>query len=72
MRILIGPMLIIIGHQNITILYSGTILVLRNVIFEDVFGPNPQSGPGSLDQLEALENYSELCIQFIVLTSILP
>jgi len=60
-------MRIIIGHLNITILYSGTILVPRNVIFEDVFGPNPQSGSGSLDQLEALENYSEF-----VLTSILP
>ena len=37
--ILIGPNSTIIGHLNITILYSGTKQVLRNVIFEDVFGP---------------------------------
>ena len=37
--ILIGPNSTIIGHLNIAILYSGTKQVLRNVIFEDVFGP---------------------------------
>jgi len=37
--ILIGPNFTIIGHLNIIILYSGTKQVLRNVIFEDVFGP---------------------------------